>query len=378
MAQVLEKYRATAGGSSTMYYYRYADNTSQATRIYTGEGIYLHKDYGVRETNGMYLMVDPSGWIHWYHVQDIAPVYVTVTDACTAPSAVTMDTASKVLYITGGSGGDLNNWTGFGVSHRDRAINSSTWGAWSGDTVVTSRSISVSVSSGMVRQYRVRTLGDAGSSYYSSYVVCETLLNGNTAAGTPAILLPLSGMETCAGKVAFRIECPPEPDGDNMTLQRSMDGGGWVTAAGLSGAGGVICDEVALSQGSHTVRYRLMDANGETGGEDSITFQLGGLAWQRTISTGDVIANRQISFVADIHEMLDRINQLRTFYGLQPTALPGTLGRVGDWQMQLSAMQAALDECRITTGRSAYGFEQAAGWPSARQINQLRTAIANT
>lgn len=378
MAQVLKRYHANAGGSSTMYYYEYADNTSQATRIRSGEGFYLHKNYVSRETNGMYLMVEPSGWIYHYHVQNITPVYEITTDACTAPSAVTLDTASKVLNITGGSGGDLNNWTGFGVSHRDRAINSATWGAWSGDTVVTSRSISVSVSSGMVRQYRVRTLGDAGSDYYSSYVVCETLLNGNTAAGTPTILLPLSGMETCADRVAFRIECPPEPDGDNMTLQRSMDGGGWVSAASLSGTGGMVCDEVTLAQGSHTVRYRLMDANGETGGEDSITFRLGGLEWQRTISTGDVIANRQISFVADLHEMMERINQLRAFYGLQPAVLPGTAGRVAHWQMQLSAMQTALDECRTATGRSAYGFEQASGWPSAQQINQLRTAIANT
>ena len=37
MAQVIERYRATAGGNSCMYYYRYADNTSAATRIYTGE-----------------------------------------------------------------------------------------------------------------------------------------------------------------------------------------------------------------------------------------------------------------------------------------------------------------------------------------------------
>lgn len=378
MAKVVERYYATAGGSSTMYYYEYPDNTSDATRIYTGEGFFLSKDYQERMSGSMYLMVEPSGWIPWYHVQEITPVYKTITDSCTAPTAVVLDTAAKVLTIAGGSGGDLNNWTGFGVSYRERAINSTAWGEWSADAVVNSRSVAVSVNSGMVRQYRVRTLGDAGSDYYSGYVLCETLLNGNTAAGTPAILLPLSGMETCAGLAAFWIECPPEPDGDNMTLQRSLDGGGWVNAANLTGAGGVICDEVAVETGTHTVRYRLMDANGETGGEDSITISRTALEWGRTISPGDVIANRQISFVADIDEMFAKINQLRVFYGLHTAVLPGRAGRLSDWSAQLAAMQAAVDECRTTTGRGAYGFEQPSGWPSAQQINQLRTAIATT
>lgn len=378
MAQVVERYHAVAGGSSTMYYYRYADNSSAATRIYSGEGFYLVKDYYERATNGMYLMDQPSGWIHAYHVQDITPVYKTVTDRCTAPTALVLDTAAKVLSITGGADGDQNNWTGFGISHRDRAINSATWGAWSADTVVTTRSVTVSADSGMVRQYRVRTLGDAGSSYYSDYVVCETLFNGNTAAGTPAILLPLSGMETCAAQATFKVECPPEPDGDNMILQRSFNGLGWDDVTSLTGAGGVVYDTVPLPEGTHTVRYRLTDANGESGGRDGITFTCNLHAWRRSISAGDVIANKQISFAADINELLLYVNKVRAFYGLMGITLPGTVGRVGDWHRQLAAMQSAVDECRAASGQSAYGFEKPSGWPKAQQINQLRAAIEST
>ena len=43
MAQIVDYYSATAGGSSAMYYYQYADNTSTATRIYTGTPIQLPK-----------------------------------------------------------------------------------------------------------------------------------------------------------------------------------------------------------------------------------------------------------------------------------------------------------------------------------------------
>lgn len=378
MAQVIKSYRAKAGGSSAMYYYRYADNTSAATRIYTGEVIYLHKDYADRITSGMYLMTDPSGWIPWYHVQDIEPVYMTVTDACTPPDQVTLDTEIKTLAITGGAGGDLNAWTGFGVSYRERAINSTVWGEWSVDTVVNGRSISVSVGSGMVRQYRARTLGEAGADYYSSYVVCETLLNGNTAAGTPVVLLPVSGMETASASAVVRIDCPAEPDGDSMTLQRSLDGGEWTDAASLTGEGGLVDDCLALEEGTHTVRYRLMDINGETGGEDSITLTRASKAWGRNISTGDVIANREISFVKDIQELMDRVNSLRAFYGMAAAALPGVPGRIGDWQRQLAAMQNAVNECRTALNLADAGFAEACAWPEAAQINLLRATIENT
>ena len=378
MAQVIDKYHAVAVGSSTMYYYSHPDTSSEATRIYSGEGFYLHRDYFERETNGMYLMVEPSGWIQFYYVDEIEPHYTTVTDPCTAPSSVSLNTQTKQLTITGGDGGDLNKWTGFGLSHRDRPINSTVWGAWSGDTVVTARIVPVDVDSGMVHQYRARTLGSAGSSYYSDYTVCETLLNGNTAAGTPVILLPVSGLDTCAGQAVVKIECPAEPDGDAMVLQRSVDGGAWTEAASLGSAGGTVYDPLSITAGGHTVSYRLVDSNGEAGGTDSITFTRSPLAWRRAIHQGDIIANRQISFVADINELLACVNKLLAFYGKPPMALPGVPGGLADWQKQLLAMQNAVDSCRAATNRAAWGFQALSGWPQASAINQLREAIQNT
>ena len=378
MAKVIDRYSAAAGGSSCMYYYQYADNTSKATRIYTGEAIYLDKNYGERITNSMYLMVDPSGWIPWYYVRDIKPVYRTVTDACTMPSKVTLDAAAKTLSITGGEGGDLNEMTGFGISFRERAISSTAWSEWSSDAVITSRSVSVSVGSGMVRQYRARTLGEAGAAYYSDYVVCETLLNGNTAAGTPVVLAPVSGMETTTATPVVKIDCPPEQDGDDMILQRSLNGGAWTDAATLNGEGGVVYDVLAVPEGMHTVRYRLMDSNGETGGEDSILFHRVSKIWRRMIGTGSVIANPEISFVRDIHELHDRVNSVLAFYGRGAVALPGVPGRLADWRSQLDVMQQAVAECRQSMGLSDVGFWPAQAWPNAAQINLLRTTLENT
>lgn len=378
MAQVIDRYQAEAGGSSTMYYYRYPDNTSAATRIYAGEVIYLHADHPANMSGSFCLMVDPGGWIPWYHVQNITPVYRTVTDACTAPSALTLDASACTLTITGGAGGDLNALTGFGVSHRDRAINESVWREWSEDTVSESRIVSVSAESGMVRQYRVRTLGEAGEAYWSDYTVCETLLAGNTAASTPVILLPVAGAESVGAYAAFAISCPPEPDGDAMTLQRSVDGGDWADVRSLSASGGTVYDQIQPAEGSHTVRYRLMDANGSAGGEDGIAFTRVPLAWARQICTGDVIANRDVSFRSDVEEMLAAVNQTRIFYGRTPLVLPGTVGRFEDWANQLQAMQNAVNDCRTATGRSAVSFDTPSLWPKAQGIGRLRSAIEIT
>lgn len=378
MAQVLSHYAATVGGNSCMYYYAEAKNTSDATRIYTGTAVTLPVDYEARLTNRLYPTIDPGGWIYAVYFRNITPVYVTVTDPCTPPSALVLDAQNKTLSISGGAGGDLNAWTGFGVCWRERRISSDAWGAWSTETVVQNRTVQVEVNSGMVRQFRVRTRGAAGSGYFSPYTVCGTLLNGNTAAGVPLVLLPVSGAVTCAPVPVIKVECPPDADGDAMTLERSMDGGAWQTAAELPGSGGVICDAVAAAQGTHTVRYRLVDANGDGGEADSVSFTRAARPWKRTIHPGDIIANREISFVADILEMQERINLILAFYGMNEMVLPGKPGVIADWAAQLSAMQNAVDECRVLTGRAAYGFAAASAWPHAQEINRLREAIETT
>jgi len=378
MAQIVDYYSATAGGSSAMYYYQYPDNTSTATRIYTGTPIQLPADYAARMEDTMYPLKSPSGWMHWYHIQDITPVYKTITDACTPPTSLSLNSQTKVLTITGGAGGDLNAWKGFGVGWRERKVNESTWGAWSTDTTVTTRTVSVTANAGMVRQYRVRTLGEAGSAYYSEYVLCNSLFNGNTAAGTPVILLPIAGASTCAGIAAFKVDCPKEPDGESMTLQRSVNGGNWTNVATVASTGGVIYDTLTMSGGSCTVKYRLMDASGTVGGEDSIAFTSVIKAWPRAIDAGDVIASPNVSFVNDIRKMHELISLQRTFYGLSEMKLPGAVGRFADVRQQMSAMQIAIDDCRVATGRAKYGFDELSGFPTAEQITQIHLAVGQT
>lgn len=82
------------------------------------------------------------------------------------------------LSWSAGSAGTNNSVTGYDVQQRD-STDGSTWGSWTtvSGSPVSGRSITVYPPDtvGHYRQFRVRTRGSAGSSYYSSYVT-----SGNT------------------------------------------------------------------------------------------------------------------------------------------------------------------------------------------------------
>lgn len=183
MAKVITNYSAKF--TSAGYIYASPDIYSSHTQYDVGTPITLPKDYAARMDGEFYPVDAPYGWVLYYEIGGITANYTTTTDTCTPPSSVTLNVNTKVLTITGGAGGDLNTFQGWGVSWRERAESGTTWGSWSSDTVTTTNTVTVSVNAGMVRQFRVRTRGSAGSSYYSAYVECPTLLVGITAATAP-------------------------------------------------------------------------------------------------------------------------------------------------------------------------------------------------
>lgn len=377
MATSITRYTATATGGSTFYWYAKPDNTSKATRIYKGTKVVLPADYASRVTNTMYPITSPGkGWMYFYNLTGITPEYKTTTDACSPPEK--LEISGNVLTITGGAGGDLNALTGFGVSWRLREIGTEAWGAWGEDLVTDHRTVEVMAESGYERQYRVRTMGTAGQQYYSKYVVCSDLVSGNVPAGVPVILRPQDGAATGVARPAIWVRCPAEPDGDNMTLQRSLDDGEWTDVAQIAPEGGEVYDPLTVDVGQHTVTYRLKDANGETGGTASVTFVREARTWNREINTGDIISSESVSFADDIREMVQRINETCDFYALSRLELPGTIGLFEDWLEQLLAMREAMNRCRAAVGLPEYAYQTTSAWPSAREINWLRELIDET
>lgn len=375
MAKVISSYSGVM--KNTDYIFDRPDVTGEKTQYPYGTELRLPANYGERETNGYYPVISPeNGWINFMTaaVQIGAPNYTTVTDACTAPTSLLIE--GKTLTIVGGAGGDLNTLTGFGVSWRERSTTGTEWGAWSADTVTSSRTVSVTVNEGKVRQYRARTMGSAGAQYYSAYTVCSALVNGNTAAKEPTVMLPTMDAVSISQTPVVVVNCSADAEGDAMTLMRSIDGGEWATAADVAGGGGTVYDRLpAQGNGRHTIAYKVADKNGAESGEMSVAIVVNKGEWTRSIASGDIISNREISHVADIHEMLYAVNIQRLYYGLPSITLPGDVGLYRDWGMQMQAMLDAVNASLAAAGQPITASEVSAVWPNAATINTIRERV---
>lgn len=371
MAKVLVSYSAVMTNSD--YIFAYSSGTDGKVRYSAGTSLVLSKSYSERETNGRYPVKSPmNGWVSYQVVGSITPNYEVTTDACTPPSALTINETSKILIITGGTGGDLNTLTGFGISWRERDINSTTWGSWSAEAFTASRSVSVTANAGKVRQYRVRTQGSAGSSYYSGWLECATLLSGNTAAAEPTILLPAAEAVTARSMPTIVVSCSQDNEGDSMTLRRKVDSNGYVDVTTVPGEGGTVYDKLdTLADGRHTITYKVVDSNGAESGESSVSIVVGRAEWSRTIESGDIISNKAISHVADIEELTNAINIQRLYYGLNTISLPGTVGIFADWKRQMEALLEGANGCLAAEGEQLVEM-YIPSYPNAAVINKLR------
>ena len=100
--------------------------------------------------------------------------------ACTAPTVLSVaDTVAEsdtTLSWSGATGGANNAVTGYEIQYGD-STNNTTWGEWTSLTTVTTAATSGSVSvsppstRGNYRRFRIRTLGEAGSEYYSPWKI---------------------------------------------------------------------------------------------------------------------------------------------------------------------------------------------------------------
>ena len=371
MAKIIENYSAVM--NSTDYIFDRPDVSGSKTQYDYGQELRLPANYGERETDGFYPVTYPeNGWIRYYVVGGITPNYKTVTDKCTPPSSLTI--SGNKMTITGGAGGDLNTFTGYGINWRERDITGAGWSEWSAETAA-GATVSVTANAGKARQYRARTQGSAGEAYYSDYVVCETLVSGNTAAKVPTILLPASGAVSSSLTPVVVVSCGADNEGDQMTLKRSIDGADWVNAATVAGTGGTVYDRLPeQTAGTHVIRYKLTDINAAESETVSVSVVIGAASWTREIKSGDIISNKNISHIADINEMAEAVNVQRLYYGLEPISLPGTVGKFADWGQQMQTMLDASKQCLAAAGQPVTASTSDV-YPSANTINELRQRI---
>ena len=116
---------------------------------------------------------------------------------CSAPTTVTVastsaDPGDKVkLSWSGAKAGTANSITGYDIQKRE--YDGESWGSWTSaspssvSSTSTSSSASVTISSvpGNLTQFRVRTKGSAGSSYYSGWSSASSSVTSNVDTAVP-------------------------------------------------------------------------------------------------------------------------------------------------------------------------------------------------
>lgn len=108
--------------------------------------------------------------------------------ACGAPTSFscspTLTDSTTTLSWSGATAGTNNAIARYEIQYRESS-DGSTWGNWTALTTVTStatsgsKSVSASATYGNYRQFRIRTRGAAGSSYYSSWKVSSNAVRRN-------------------------------------------------------------------------------------------------------------------------------------------------------------------------------------------------------
>jgi len=178
MAKTVRYYTAVTTNRGYILYQ--PDGNTGGVQYERGTVIHLAANYNTTMQYSRYRVISPmDGWINWWIVGSITPVYDTTVDACYPPTKVVLNIPALTLNISGGKGGDLNAMTGYQIQWRERSISNLNYAEWSTSQTVKSSgiaSITVTVNPGKARQYRVRTIGKAGTQYYSKWVECAAEL----------------------------------------------------------------------------------------------------------------------------------------------------------------------------------------------------------
>ncbi len=199
-------------------------------------------------------------------------IYCDVT-ACGAPAICSVSAAlsegNVTLSWSGASGGAGNAITSYEIQYSDSSDNSG-WGDWTAlmtvNTTATSNSVSVSppATRGNYRQFRVRTRGTAGESYYSGWTASSNTVRRNTLPTPPVSFTAAPAIyEGSIVSLAWSGAAPGTSAIKQYVIQRatSTDGTNWSAYEALativsSATSGTYTANASQIVGTYT-RYRI-------------------------------------------------------------------------------------------------------------------------
>jgi hypothetical protein len=208
-------------------------------------------------------------FVKGYQRVDVNYTPITV---CSAPTAASVTPSlcenDPTLSASGAAGGSANAITGYEIQYAESA-DGTTYGAWTALKTVwtTGTSLSTTVTLPSVRaysrKYRLRTLGTAGSSYYSRWVETNAIKR-NSLPSAPTSFTAAPEVYV-SGAIALTYSGAADPDGNLSThnIQYATKSGmeSWSAWANLTN--GITAHTPTLSPGqSIKYRARAVDALG--------------------------------------------------------------------------------------------------------------------
>lgn len=208
-------------------------------------------------------------FVKGYQRVDVNYTPITLCHAPTAASvAPSLCENDPTLSASGAAGGSANAITGYEIQYAESA-NGTTYGAWTALKTVwtTGTSLSTTVTLPSVRaysrKYRLRTLGTAGSSYYSGWKETNAIKR-NSLPSAPTSFTAAPEVYV-SGAIALTYSGAADPDGNLSThnIQYTTKSGmeSWSAWANLTN--GITAHTPTLSPGqSIKYRARAVDALG--------------------------------------------------------------------------------------------------------------------
>lgn len=203
--------------------------------------------------------------------QSVAVDYTPITN-CTAPTSATVAPSlcesDPTLSASGAAGGSANAITGYEIQYAESADGTS-YGAWTAlktvSTIGASLSTTVTLPSvrASSRKYRLRTLGAAGSSYYSGWK--ETNAIKRNSIPTAPTSFTAAPEVYVSGAIALTYSGAADPDGNMSThnIQYATKSGVEAWSAWVNLTNGITSHTPTLSPGqSIKYRVRAVDALG--------------------------------------------------------------------------------------------------------------------
>lgn len=199
-------------------------------------------------------------------------IFCNIT-ACSAPNSFAVSPSiaegTATLSWSGATGGAGNAITGYEIEYRDSTDNS-TWGAWEALGIIGSSATNGNLTTsppgirGNYRQFRIRTQGSAGASYYSDWVLTSNTLRKNVLPTPPTVFtaapviyetsnITLTWSGTVQGTTVIKqyvIQRATSTDGTNWTAYETLV---TIVSSATSGTYSTNASQVA---GTYT-RYRI-------------------------------------------------------------------------------------------------------------------------